>query len=69
MATLQELQDALVNADKAGDSAAARQLADAIHAMRSTGAALSATERFTTGLADPIHGGAQLLTKVLPEGL
>lgn len=34
MASLAELQDALVNADRAGDSAAARQLADAIHAMR-----------------------------------
>lgn len=28
-----------------------------------------ASERFLTGLADPIHGGAQLLTKVLPEGV
>lgn len=35
MATLAELQDALVNADKAGDGAAARQLADAIRALRS----------------------------------
>ena len=30
MATLAELQDALINADKAGDAAAARALADAI---------------------------------------
>jgi len=35
MASLAELQDALMNADKAGDTAAARQLADAIHSMRS----------------------------------
>jgi len=35
MASLAELQDALVNADKAGDTAAAQQLADAIHGMRS----------------------------------
>lgn len=34
MASFAELQDALVNADRAGDTAAARQLADAIHAMR-----------------------------------
>lgn len=34
MATLAELQDALVNADKAGDTQAARALADAIVAMR-----------------------------------
>lgn len=36
MASLAELQDALVNADKAGDTDAARQLADAIHGMQST---------------------------------
>lgn len=36
MATLAELQDALVNADKAGDTAAARQLADAIYSMQQT---------------------------------
>lgn len=36
MASLAELQDALVNADKAGDADAARQLADAIHSMRKT---------------------------------
>lgn len=35
MASLAELQDALVNADKAGDADAARQLADAIYKMRS----------------------------------
>ena len=35
MASMAELQDALVNADKAGDTEAARQLADAIHSMRS----------------------------------
>lgn len=34
MASLADLQDALVNADKAGDVDAARQLADAIHSMR-----------------------------------
>jgi hypothetical protein len=42
MASIAELQDALVNADKAGDAAAARQLADAIHAMRSTQDAMPA---------------------------
>lgn len=34
MATLEELSDALMNAHKAGDTAAAKQLADAIVAMR-----------------------------------
>jgi hypothetical protein len=32
-------------------------------------AALSTADRIGTGLADPIHGGAQLLTKMLPSGL
>lgn len=31
--------------------------------------AMSKTERFTQGLRDPIDGGAQLLTKVLPDGV
>lgn len=30
---------------------------------------LSRTERVATGMADPFHGGAQLLTKVLPDGV
>ena len=30
---------------------------------------LTRTEKITTGMADPIHGGAQLLTKILPEGV
>lgn len=34
MATLAEMHDALINADKAGDTAAAQQLADAIYAMQ-----------------------------------
>jgi hypothetical protein len=31
--------------------------------------AMSKGERFAQGMADPIHGGAQWLTKALPEGL
>lgn len=30
---------------------------------------LTRTEKMLTGAADPIHGGAQLLTKMLPEGM
>lgn len=33
------------------------------------GPPMSAAERFGMGLTDPIHGGAQLLTKMLPQGL
>lgn len=76
MATLAELQDALVNADKAGDVDAARQLADAIHGMRAGPAPveqpklpLSRMERFGKGLRDPVDGGAQLLTKMLPDAV
>lgn len=42
MATLAELQDALVNADRAGDAQAARKLADAIHGMRTVESAMPA---------------------------
>ena len=69
MADLERLERALRNADAAGDVEAARQLAQAIKAQRPAGPKLSATERFGMGLVDPIHGGAQLLTKMLPEGL
>ena len=44
MATLEELSDALMNAHKAGDTAAAKQLADAIVAMRAAPAQPSAPE-------------------------
>lgn len=44
MATLAELQDALINADKAGDTQAARALADAIVAMRQTPQAAQPTQ-------------------------
>lgn len=30
---------------------------------------MGGAERFGMGLADPVHGGAQLLTKMLPQGL
>lgn len=32
-------------------------------------APMSRMEKITTGMADPIHGGAQLLTKVLPDSV
>lgn len=34
-----------------------------------TGPAMSRTDKFLTGAADPIHGGAQLLTNMLPKGM
>ena len=69
MADIAQLERALRNADAAGDEAAARVLAQAIRdASRSSPAKMSGAERFGMGLADPIHGGAQLLTKALPDG-
>lgn len=37
--------------------------------QRNTPKPATAGSRFAAGLADPIHGGAQLLTKMLPESL
>ena len=75
MATLAELEDALRNADAAGDAQAARQLADAIIAARAAGQQQeqpaapgpTAWQKLVRGMAEPIAGGAQLLTKMLPE--
>jgi len=38
-------------------------------AQQHTKPRMGAGERFAAGLADPIHGGAQLLTKALPQGM
>lgn len=79
MATLAELQDALRNADKAGDTAAARQLADAIVSMQETAAPPSTGDarrelirREFTSFMSPLRGakdildtGAQGLAKLL----
>lgn len=51
-------------AQQAGDGQ--RGLADLI---RGTPAPLSRTDKFIKGIRDPIDGGAQLLTKLLPQGL
>lgn len=74
MASIAELQDALVNADKAGDTESARQLANAIHGMQTSAPASSATpvtrtDKIIKGVVDPIEGGAQLLTHILPKGV
>ncbi len=79
MATIEQLGQALKNADAAGDVAAARALAAEIQRMR--GAApveaavtapqepLSRLEKLGKGITDPITGGAQLLTNMLPKSL
>lgn len=40
-----------------------------IQSQMPTADAMSRTEKVLTGIADPIHGGAQLLTKVLPDSV
>lgn len=52
MASLAELQDALINADKAGDKEAARQLADAIVGMQSVQSAKPASVKAGSVLND-----------------
>lgn len=52
MASLAELQDALVNADKAGDTAAAQQLTDAIHSMQGVQSAKPAATKAGSAIND-----------------
>lgn len=92
MATIEQLGQALKNADAAGDVTAARALAAEIARQRgdtnirvvngipvsSMAGADSATtqqeplsrmEKFGKGITDPIAGGAQLLTNMLPKSV
>lgn len=77
MATIEQLGQALKNADAAGDVTAARALAAEIQRMRGVAPAqvaptapqepLSRLEKIGKGMMDPINGGAQLLTNMLPD--
>lgn len=72
MATLQEVETAFMRADQAGDTQAASVLAQEVKRLRASTAGAdpaSAMDRIGMGLADPIQGGAQLLTKMLPDGV
>lgn len=72
MADLQQLEAALRNADAAGDVEAARSLAQAVAQARTTQqppATAAKPSSFVTGLADPVHGLAQLMTNMLPAGI
>lgn len=66
MADIAALERALRKADAAGDVEAAKTIAAAIKSQRPAGPSQSG---FAMGLADPIHGGAQLLTKMLPNNV
>ncbi len=68
MASLADLQDALVNADKAGDVDAARQLADAIHSMRKVDDAKPAAAQ-AGGMINDIGRQVGLLARHNIEGL
>lgn len=68
MASLADLQDALVNADKAGDVDAARQLADAIHSMRKVDSAKPAAAQ-AGGMINDIGRQVGLTARHGIEGL
>lgn len=72
MATLQEFEAAFMRADQAGDTEAATVLAKEVGRLRSankSAAPMSSVDKLGAGMADPIHGGAQLLTKMLPQSV
>ena len=80
MADLSQLETALINADKAGDTEAAKILAAEISRQRGmtpakpqqtqpSQPAPSTLEKIGRGIKDPIDGGAQLLEKILPQGV
>lgn len=83
MSDREQLYEALRNADAAGDTAGAQKLAAYIHTMPTDGgsapeaAALPAPaavpqnglDRVMQGMRDPIDGGAQLLTHILPKSV
>ena len=78
MADMKQLETALRNADAAGDADAARALAAEITRQRTAAPAaapskaeptLSTWDKIGRGMMDPINGGAQLLTNMLPEGV
>lgn len=67
MATMDQLETALRNADKAGDTKAAQRIAQEITRLRQPQA--ERQSGLIRGMRDPIDAGAQLLTRVLPEGV
>lgn len=73
-ADLSRLENALVNADKAGDAEAARTIAAEISRLKAAPTAeqrlqASAPMRAVQGVRDVIDSGAQMLTHALPNGL
>lgn len=75
MATVQELERALINADAAGDTQAAQALAQAIMSARSAvpeqkpARGLYPGEGVVRGMYDPIEGMAQMAYNALPQGV
>jgi hypothetical protein len=55
--------------DSTAPKSGERNLSDLIAGRPAPVDPLSRTEKVATGMMDPIHGGAQLLTKMLPEGV
>lgn len=72
MATLEQLESALVKADAAGNVDDAKAFASEIRKMRSMStptAGITSSDKIAKGLRDPVDAGAQLLTNLLPDGV
>jgi hypothetical protein len=71
MATAEQYADWIVNNQDKKGSPEFETIAQAYKSVRgqTQQSELTAAERVGTGVVDPIHGGAQLLTKLLPEGV
>lgn len=72
MPSLQEVETAFMRAHEAGDTQAATVLAQEVKRLRSMSAGAApatAVDRIGMGMTDPIQGGAQLLTKMLPDSV
>lgn len=69
MATLQELEAAFIKADDSGNVEDAKAFAAEITKMRSGSSAITRTDKVVKGLRDPVDASAQLLTKILPQGV
>ena len=68
MADIDRLERALINADKAGDTEAAKVIANEIVKIRAQSyqpEPASTGERFARGLAEPVMGAAQLMSRPL----
>lgn len=65
----EQIYDAMRAAHAAGDADAVRRLMAALDQPAQKAAPVATSDSISMGLADPFQGGAQLLTKMLPESV